>query len=902
MAENTPDTSKTRIHAEQQVIRGSGLIGSGDSGVPTLVDVSNGRITRIRPLDYGMNYRREDLNLWRIEAKGKTFEPPRHGLPGPIGLAYKKRVYSKNRVPYPLKRVDWDPNGERNTQNRGKSGYVRISWDEAAELVASELKRIGKTYGPEAVFSQADMHGETKHLSPSHGCANRLLSLLGGYTIQMRNLDSWEGQNWGAKHVWGCEPVGEMMPAANLYPDIARNGELLLFWGCDPETTPHPIQGMMASRLCYWLTEIGLHSVYICPDLNYGAAVHADKWIPILPNTDAALQLAIAYVWIVEGTYDKEYIAAHSYGFDKFENYVLGKEDGVAKTPAWAAEKCGVPEWTIKALARDWAKKATSIVHGNAGPGIRGPYSTEPARLEAMLLGMRGLGKPGVHQAKMIEWWIWSEYYPLPYQGRIRPAFAPFSEQVRPAGSMNPAEMTPPLYSGSHPEMRELTQIMKTPPKQFIPKCLVHDAILHPPISWWGLRAFLEPAGEQFKQYTYPAPGCSEIHMIWTDSPCWITCWNDSNSFIRALQQPTIECVVAQHPWFENDCLMADIILPVSTRFEMIDIGNDLGSGTFVSVFLEDHCIDPVGESLNDFDVVALVARKLGLWEEYTLGKTHEEKRRLSFEASGVAPFISYEELQRKQYYVMPGNPKVKDVPPGLSEFCGDPKNNPLSTPTGLLEYSSSALEKHFPDDPERPPVAKWIERGESHDERLSSDRARKYPLLCMSNHPRWRMHAQGDDITWTREFPTMKTKGPDGYLYEPVWINTRDAAARGIRPGDIVKVYNERGIVLGGAYVTERLMPGVAYMDHGSRWDPIIPGKLDRGGAINTITPHKTISQKATGMVVSGFLVEVEKVTEEEMASWRREYPDAFNRNYDQATGVSVSGWLVREKRGENG
>ena len=145
---------------------------------------------------------------------------------GPIGQAYKKRVYSKNRVRYPLKRVDWDPSGApgsvgpggRNTQNRGTSKYVRISWDEAAELVAAELKRMKETYGPEAVLSQADMHGETKHLSPSHGCANRLLSLLGGYTIQMRNLDSWEGQNWGAKHVWGCEPVGEMMPAANLYP------------------------------------------------------------------------------------------------------------------------------------------------------------------------------------------------------------------------------------------------------------------------------------------------------------------------------------------------------------------------------------------------------------------------------------------------------------------------------------------------------------------------------------------------------------------------------------------------------------------------------------------------------------------------------------------------------------
>ena len=92
--------------------------------------------------------------------------------------------------------------------------------------------------------------------------------------------------------------------------------------------------------------------------------------------------------------------------------------------------------------------------------------------------------------------------------------------------------------------------------------------------------------------------------------------------------------------------------------------------------------------------------------------------------------------------------------------------------------------------------------------------------------------------------------------------------------------------------------MPGVAYMDHGARWDPIIPGEVDRGGAINTITPHMLTSKNATGMVVSGFLVEVAKVTDEEMAGWRRDYPEAFNRDYDLATGVSLSGWLS-DRRG---
>ena len=71
------------------------------------------------------------FNAWKIEKNGKTFEPLMKSAPSPWSLAYKKRTYSPNRIKYPLKRVDWDPNGERNPQNRGKSKYVRISWDEA---------------------------------------------------------------------------------------------------------------------------------------------------------------------------------------------------------------------------------------------------------------------------------------------------------------------------------------------------------------------------------------------------------------------------------------------------------------------------------------------------------------------------------------------------------------------------------------------------------------------------------------------------------------------------------------------------------------------------------------------------------------------------------------------------
>ncbi|MDR2421224.1 MAG: molybdopterin-dependent oxidoreductase [Oscillospiraceae bacterium] len=883
-----------------------------ESGGPCFVDCTDGKITRIRPYEYDKSLK-ETHNPWEIRARGSVFRAPGRVTISPFGLGYKSRVYSKNRVRYPLKRVDWDPRGERNPQNRGKSGYVRISWDEAAQLVADELTRVKNTYGPEAVLCQADMHGEGKHVSPSHGCPNRLLSILGGYTLQMRNMDSWEGWFWGAKHVWGCEPVGEMMPMTNLYPDIAKNADLLLFWGCDPETTPLGVVGQISSRLCYWLSSIGLKSVYICPDLNYGAAVHADKWIPILPNTDAALQLAIAYMWITEGTYEKEYIDTHSYGFDKFRAYVLGETDGEPKTPEWASGKCGVPEWTIKALARDWAKKTASILHGNGGAYIRGPYATEPARLEAMLLGMRGLGKPGVHQAKMIEFNLWGRDFPLPYQGDFVPQLPAIADPLRPVDGDVAPEINMRRFTLSDEQQRrapELIELFKQhpAPKQFIPRCLVHKAILEGRAEWYGLQCFSSsqvpdknnyrlPTSEyEFEKIVYPRPGLPRVHMIWTDAPCQTTCWNDGNMSIRAMRDESIECMVAQHPWLENDCYFADIILPVATKHEMNDIGNDLSSGAYVSIYLEKPCCEPVGESLSDFDVCARIAEKLGrdVYDAYTCNLSEEERVRYFYKATGCEDYMTWEEFSEKEIFVVPCKENAQELPAGLFEFYRDPENHPLSTPTGLLEFSSKHIEQYMPDDPERPPVPRWIEKSETHDERRGSERAGKYPLLCMSNHGRWRMHAQCDDIIWNRETPTMKIRAKDGYQYEPVWLHTSEAEKRGIRHGDIVKVYNERGIVLCGAYVTERLMPGVCYVDHGARLDPIIPGVLDRGGAINTITPSGLTSKNSTGMAVSGFLAEVGRVTDEEMAAWRRDYPEAFARKVDHAAGVCLDGWLV--------
>ncbi|MFZ7126420.1 MAG: molybdopterin-dependent oxidoreductase, partial [Desulfobacterales bacterium] len=834
---------------DKTVLRSLGLGGYFGGGAEGMVDVKDGKIVRVRPMQYGWKYKKEEVRQWKMERDGKSIAPAWKSLPGPFSLAYKKRVYSPNRIKYPIKRVDWDPNGERNPQNRGKSKFVRISWDEAASIIASEIKRIHDAYGPYAVLLQGDGHGECKTINTPHGHPGVLLDHLGGFTLQVRNPDSWEGWYWGAKHVWGQGAQGIMYPAANIVKDTTEHADMVLFWGCDPETTPWGFTGQFASRLCYFWKEVGIKQVYICPDLNYGAAVHADKWIPVLPNTDAALQLAICHVWITEKLYKKDYVDTHVVGFDKFAEYVLGKEDDTPKTPAWASKKCGIPEWTIKALAREFAAKTTSIAHYFGGGFIRGPFAHEAARLECILLGMQGLGGPGVHQHQLT-------YFGMPRAEKLGGTFF-----------WNP-EIEERL---SLPVMSSVTAWQE----QILPKTLIQMAIeSDEPIRWHATGAQNALVQDQFNEYTYPIPkdkGGSEIHMIWTDTPCRITCWNHGNTTELAMRNPKIETIVAQHPWLENDCLYADIILPVNTYMEVDDIITNIRQGTQQpNIMIAEKAIEPIGESKSDFEVVLEVGKKLGMEQTLTEGMTIADMQKKIWEYMGGDNLVTWEQLTEKKYWCYNTAEDWEVDTPGFRNFYNDPEKFPLATPSGKLEFYSERLAKHFPDDKERPPFPKWVEKSHNHDERMSSHRSKMFPLLLMSNHGRWRVHAQCDDITWTREAPTCKILGPDGYKYEPLWLHTSEAEKRGIKHGDIVKIFNERGIVLAGAYVTERLRPGVAYIDHGARHDPIKVGEIERGGAINTISPEPVTSENCPGNVVQGYLVQVERLDWSEMDRWR--------------------------------
>lgn len=849
-----------------------GLGGLSGSAEPLEVHVKNNKIVRVKPLHF------DNVRLYEIKARGKSFTQPAKTLPYWVSLAYKKRAYSPNRVMHPLKRVDWSPEN-RNPQNRGKSKFVEITWEEALDIIVKEIKRIKEKYGIPAVLVMDDTHGQGGVVQTVHGWHHELFHHLGGATQLMENPDSWEGYYWGAKHVWGMDGPHPGLPYQDaIWDDVLENTEVLICTGCDPETTAAGFAGQIGSIMCRWLKEAGIKIIAIAPDCNFTTALHADKWIPIRPNTDAALYLAIAYMWIKNEMYDKDFIETHTVGFEEFRKYVMGEEDGIPKTPEWAERITGVPARTIKALSRVWAKRRTSLALFFGGPKIRGPYSHEVARLEAICLAMQGLGKPGRQ--------LMRGFYP-PGMGKRIPPIPQYPEAARSWVSSPVVRWTIGPVS-----------------QAIVPKVLVADAILNPPITWYGSGGIAAPREDQFKKYKFPPEGHLGIHMIWNANNCYSTCRN--KKVIDALRSSKIEFVVSVTPWLENDAVFADVILPAQTVFEQEDLVISNRSAVSAIAYQE-RCIEPIGESKSDYEICRMIAQRMGIEKAFP---PPEEVMKSLYETTLPAKRgISWEEFKKRKIFI-PDHPTWEEwkqiqndiaakhgqtwgAKPGLTWFYELPEGKGLDTPTGKIEIVSTGLAEHFSDDRERPPLPHYIPYGETHQESLFHPRAKKYPLLLESNHPRWRFHAQGDDITWLREIPTCKIRGPDGYLYEPVWIHPADAAERGIKHGDIVKVYNDYGAVLCGAYVTERIMFGSVLVHHGARADLIsIDPLIDRGGAIDLLAPPKPISKNNVGMTVSGILVGVEKVDISELMS---KYPEAFRRKLHPEVGVYRETWVMR-------
>jgi molybdopterin guanine dinucleotide-containing S/N-oxide reductase-like protein len=822
-------------------------------GGPVLVHVNGGKIVRIRPLVF----HKSDADSWTIRAQGNQFTPPRKAAIAPFTVAERNRIYSDNRIRYPLIRADFNPSKpDRYTGNRGKSPYRRISWDEALDIVASEIQRIRKNYGPEAITGTRSSHHNWGILGYHFSVFYRFFHML-GFTLIDNNPDSWEGWYWGAAHSYGFYWRLGMPEQYDLLEDCLKNTDLVVHWSSDPDTTRGLYAGQDAALWRIWMKQLGIRQIFIDPFNNYTSCINADKWIAPRPGTDAALAEAIAYVWLTEGTYDKQFVANRTLGFTEWKRHILGDDDSIPRTPGWAENICDVKARTIVSLAREWAASKTMLDPFCLGGGAcRQAYGTEWARLMVYLQALQGIGKPGVN--------IWTSVNGAPFNADFRfPGYAECGIDLYAQKSLRNGKISNPV-------------------SQRIYRNLFADSILNQPVSW----LFEVKRGSslnQFHRFTYPQKGNSECHMYYRHGSSFIGSMTETNKWVQALQSPGLETIVVQDCWWNNSTRFADIILPACTNFERNDISMVAEVGGYVydnstgtnhrAVVYQKKCIEPLWESRADYDIYADLAQRLGFGEDYTEGKTMEDWIKHAFDQSSLPEYTSWHDFQEKGYFLVPMPQDYKPTP-ALRWFyegreCDTPDNNPkkntdksreLGTFSGKIEFVSRSLQENLPDDIERAPLARYIPSWEGYQSAL----AKKYPLQLILPHPRSSFHTHHEaNANWLDDIPNNRIY-KDGYHYRTVRINPLDAEPRGIKNGDIVKLHNDRGAVLGIAQLTGRLKPGVVHSyGSSSRYDPLEQGKpysTDRGGSMNLLTSSRRLSQNCAGMAPNSCLIEISR------------------------------------------
>ncbi|WP_446830741.1 molybdopterin-dependent oxidoreductase [Candidatus Foliamicus sp.] len=844
---------------------------NGTNGGPIFVYVKDGKIIRVTPVDFDD----DDAPSWSIKARGKTFTPPRRTTLAAHGLCQKSMVYSKNRILYPMKRVDFDPNGERNIQNRGKSEFVRISWDEALDIVVSEIKR-SKKHGPGAVLVAHGSHHQWGNLGHYLSAFNRFWNLIGCSKLH-NNPDSWEGWYWGAMHHWGNSMRLGTPEFYGTIEDCLKEAELIVFWSSDPDAS-YGYEGTVRRQ---WAKELGIEMVHIDPFLNHTAAHLGGKWISPKPGTDSALAQALCHVWITEDLYDKEFVEKRTTGFDEWKAYILGKQDGTPKTPEWQEAETGVPAREVRALAREWGRRKTYLGAGGWGCGLggagRGPMGIQWARMMTILGAMQGFGRPGVNFGNL------QFGAPLDFSFYF-PGYAEGSMSGELAYSANAAN--------NYQRMPHVVTMNSS--RQNIPKIRLPEAIMEGKAM--GFLTDVSSVQGQFLRFGYPAPGHAKIQMMYKYGSSSFGTMVDSNRWVQMYQSENLPFVVNQSVWMEGETPYSDVILPACTVFERWDIGEyyNVGAGYVHHMFsmvnhrvvsLQHKCIEPLGESKSDYDIFLAVAERLGLGAMYSEGgNTELDWCKRVFDSSDVAKHTTWKKFLQKGYFVVPPDPedaraptanrwfyegRKKDTPepyPLPSDYLGE-FGDGLQTPSGKFEFLPGTLGNI--DDPARPPLNKYQKKYENAE---AEPELADFPLQLLTPHTRYPFHIMGDDEGCTLQDIREHRVRVNGHAYLVARVNRQDAEARGVKDDDLIRLWNHRGSVVCAAQLTDRLRPGVVSACTGSaQYRPVgEPGNsTDLGGCVNMLNPKKTITEQASGMAPNTSLIQFEKWTGED--AWQR-------------------------------
>ncbi len=608
--------------------------------------------------------------------------------PSAISKSLPAAVHHRARVARPSIRKSWlehGPSHVESRQLRGREEFIELPWDEALDIAAAEIDRVRQTYGNESIYGGSYGWASAGRFHHALGQLHRFLNCTGGYVSSVASYSTAAAQAI-IPHVLGMHFLKLMWAEINSWSTIAEHTKtLVMFGGINPKNSQVSMGGVTHHETNSWFEEYqrrGIRLINISPqrtDTPDGA-----DWLAIKPGTDTAMMLALAYVLDKENLLDKDFLSRNTVGYEIFQRYLNGSADGIAKSPHWASEICGIDADTIHHLAHTMAATRTLITVSWSLQ--RAQHGEQPYWMAATLAAMLGqIGLPG---------------------GGIGYGY----------GAIGGIGISVKRLSGlTFPQL-------DNPVKTSIPVARIADMLLQP----GGTYNF------NGQSLTYP-----DIKMVY---------WCGGNPFhhhqdLHRLQDAWArpETIIVHEPWWTATALRADIVFPATTSYERHDIGRAQGDSY---LFDMPALIPPVGEARDDYDIFAQLAHRAGVADTFTQGRSSEdwlqhmyEDFRSDSQQQGIE-VPSFEDLVSKNWVDLPiRSAQFSQIP--FEAFRQDPQQSPLQTPSGKIEIFSETIAgfayEDCPGHPTWMPPSEW----------LGAERATKYPLHMVSPQPGDKLHSQ---------------------------------------------------------------------------------------------------------------------------------------------------------------
>ena len=747
------DYAQGQVAAEGEQIFQGVCRGNCFAACPLNVHVREGKIVKTSPAQF------PNPEFNRICAKG---------------LSHPYRVYSPDRLQYPMRRVEGT--------ERGAGEWERVTWEEAVAEIAEKWTAIQAQYGPQALAKWA-VSGNYATFGTANPVYSRLFNLLNASSIGAA-VDM--GNAIGFNRVLGWAGVWVMNEAKDM-----KNAKTAFVWS-------NNITDAQAQEWHFVADAIEAGTEVICIDPVFTQlAAKSSRWVPIKPATDAALALGMVNVLLEEGLQNEEFLAAHTVapylvntetglfvrladtgvepelgadgnpinpcmvmqdgelvaiadatnpdiwaecelnGVACKSALVMLKEDAADYAPEAAAAICDVPADTIRELAR---KCIDGPVTHRVGWGSQaydnGVHPSHAIACIAALTGQIGFAGASAGSADI---------------NGFMAADGTYATELGVATSSS----VPIL------DMPELGRTGK----------------------WMG--------------NDYPIKAA----FVVCGNP--LATASDSNAIINDVIG-NMEFLVTVDNNMTDTAQYSDLVLPCAEWFEFEDV---CSSGQHNFACLNEKAIEPLYESKTDSDIARMIAEALGLGEHFSATDEEILERTFSTDAC-VALGMTFPEIREK---------KIVRHWPAETKIAFE--GNTFLTASGRMEFYVEAptpmglSNKVFEFDASRERLPHYFPPAEAYDE---SPLHETYPFVLMSERPRYRVHSQFGTNKWLRELDPVPT----------VKMNPADAAAKGLEDGATVEVFNDRGHAVCQLVYNEAIRPGC--MVYPKSW----PSKLHKAGS----------------------------------------------------------------------